>query len=459
MKNKFLFGVCYALCLLLFLFGVAAFVFGNPEGGISEAENRALAALPTLSAQGWADTSFMSSFEKYLTDQMPYRDALLDASDTLRAQFNATDARDAILAINMEELLVDMNGEELPDLLDEADPADTQEEEDLIGVPPDPHGAEVDEEFVDVTGGGVAGDGVTRFRYKTPDGGTAAIMSFSKSAVEATARTLNAYRDALPENGTVTFLQTPYSQTANGWLFRPTYYCGWESNVEAFLQTMVKDGVYILCTPGILEAPMQAGEICYFQTDHHWTALGASYMTDAALANCNLPIVPYAEYSYTVHDPFYGSISTEMHALANHSISDRLEIPSPLAPTTAGLYKNLDVYMRDVAYMRPQKTNYMAFLGGTNSPWFEVITGFHTGRRALVICDSFGNAFIPYLTPYYDAVYQVDPRPDYNWETMGGANLREYIAHYEITDVYFVFGTGAGIRSRIMTKTVLEYLG
>jgi hypothetical protein len=38
------------------------------------------------------------------------------------------------------------------------------------------------------------------------------------------------------------------------------------------------------------------------------------------------------------------------------------------------------------------------------------VTSHASGRKILVVKDSFGNAFVPYLANHYDEIYVVDPR-------------------------------------------------
>ena len=109
--------------------------------------------------------------------------------------------------------------------------------------------------------------------------------------------------------------------------------------------------------------------------------------------------------------------------------------------------------------MEPERKVYAAYLGGTHSPFYVAETGFHTGRNALVICDSFGLAFVVYAAPYYDNVCLADLRETNQSVTGGGASLREYIQQYDIDDVYFIVSRGCGINSAYMQKTVVKYLG
>ena len=89
---------------------------------------------------------------------------------------------------------------------------------------------------------------------------------------------------------------------------------------------------------------------------------------------------------------------------------------------------------------------YLAFMNSTRQPWRRVVTGTNTGRKALVICDSFGNALAPYLLPYYDEVHMCDFRYDsYDVGAVGGT-IGDQLRYYGIDDVYIITSTANGLR-------------
>ncbi len=483
MKKKIPFVIAYWWCMALFLLGLLPFALGNREGGVSETENRTLQVLPKLSASAWWDGSFAQGLEAYLSDQMPGRDGLLQASARLLGLFDAATDQERILDTGMIEELDEMAGGEAELREAEDAPAPTpapasptpapvgvvieariEATATPVGTPPPQKKATaspvptatprvVDPQVADTSI-------VRRFCLVRSDGTLATQFQFGKTAIENTAKALNLYRDAVPADGSVVFTYIPYSQDANLWLLNPDKYTGWTSDVEPTLQANVKDGVYIFSTVEELCAHMQAGELCYFKTDHHWAGLGAFYVQRLMMRTLGIPSAAYEDFDYTVHEDFAGSIAAEVHSLSGKKgLVDRLEVPTPLAPARAFVYKHLDQLVKEVRYMEPERVVYAAFLGGTHSPFYVAETGFHTGRNALVICDSFGLAFVAYAAPYYDKVCLADLRETNSFVTAGGASLREYIQHYHIDDVYFIVSRGCGINSAYMQRTVVKYLG
>lgn len=484
MKKKVPFVIAYWWCMALFLLGLLPFILGNREGGVSEKENRTLQALPKLTASAWWDGSFAEGLENYLSDQMPGRDAILQGSARVLELFDATTDQERILNTGMIEELNEMAGgteEEPPEV--ETTPVP------VTNVPKTPSPAPIGL-VIEAQGSATPAPGATlppemkatatpvptatpqpvdpqvadtsivrKFCLVRTDGSLATQFQFGKTAIENTAKALNLYRDAVPADGSVVFTYIPYSQDANLWLLNPNKYTGWTSDVEPTLQANVKEGVYVFSTVNELNEHMQAGEPCYYKTDHHWAGLGAFYVQRLMMRTLGVPSAAYEDFDYTVHEDFAGSIAAEARSLAGKGLVDRLEVPTALAPARAFVYKNLNQLMKEVRYMEPERKVYAAFLGGTHSPFYVAETGFHTGRNALVICDSFGLAFVAYAAPYYDHVCLADLRETHSFITAGGASLREYIQYYDIDDVYFIVSRGCGINSAYMQKTVVKYLG
>ncbi len=476
MGRKISFLLAYWWCMLLLVLGLIPLCLGNREGGVSETENRNLQAAPQFSLAAWFDGSFMSELETYLSDQMLGRDGILSVSQGMLDVFNVTSEKDRIVHADIDEELdamanagaktgVGTDAEETPSAgtvlnvtivvedtpLPESAPTVPPTEAPLATEVPAsaaPTAAPVDPSVKDLSI-------VRKFGLIRVDGSFTTRFNFGEDAMKRTIASLNAYRAALPEDGSVIFTYIPYSYDANEWLLDTDHFSGWRSDVEPTLQANVDDGVYIFSTVEELRSHMEAGEQVYYKVDHHWSGLGAFYLQRKMMTSWGVPSIAYADFEYTVHENFRGSLSTKV----SKELSDRLEVPDALAPTHAYVYRKLNRLVRETKYMEPERATYMAFLGGTHSPFYVAVTGFHTGHSALVVCDSFGNAFVPYIAPYYDKVCLVDLRDSHDFVTGGGgAPLRDYIREYGVDDVYFIVSRGTGINSDYMQYTVRKYL-
>lgn len=470
MGRKISFLLAYWWCMCLLVLGLIPLCLGNPEGGISESENRTLQDAPKFSLSAWFDGSFSAALESYLSDQMIGRDRILSASRNILGVFDVTSEKDRIVHADIDEELDRMaNGDAEPIDTDTGavlnvtivseptanpDAGPTAPPEVCATISPVPTAAPaatpapVDPSVADLSI-------VRKFGLIRADGSFTTRFNFAQDAMERTIASLNAYRAALPENGTVIFTYIPYSYDANEWLLDTDHFSGWSSNVEPTLQANVNAGVYVFSTVAELEPYMAAGEQVFYKVDHHWSGLGAYYMQRLMMTTWGIPSISYYDFDYTVHENFRGSLSSKVSS----NIYDRLEVPDALAPTHAYVYRRLNQRVREVRYMEPERVTYSAFLGGTHSPFYVAETGFHTGHAALVVCDSFGNAFVPYIAPYYDRVCLVDLRDTHDFVTGGGgAPLRDYFKEYGIDDVYFIVSRGTGVNSSYMQSTVRKYL-
>lgn len=481
MGKKFSFILSYWWCMLLLVLGLIPVCLGNRDGGISETENRTLQGVPKFSVSAWFDGTFAEQLNTFLSDQMLGRDRILSVSRGMLDVFNATSEKDRIIHADIDEEL-DAMANAGADSLEEEQPetasagadgvvnvsvaVDTTPEpaaaaptipptEQIPENTPEPEPASASDKPEPADPSVKDLSIVRKFGLIRSDGSFTVRFNFGEPAMRRTIQSLNAYRAALPEDGSVIFTYIPYSYDANEWLLDTGHFSGWRSDVEPTIQANVDDGVYVFSTVEELEPHMAAGEQVYYNVDHHWAGLGAFYMQRRMMTSWGVPSISYDDFTFTVHEGFRGSLSSKV----SQSISDRLEVPDALAPTHAYIYRRLNVFVRETRYMEPERVSYSAFLGGTHSPFYVAETGFHTGHSALVVCDSFGNAFVPFIAPYYDKVCLVDLRDTHDFVTGGGgAPLRDYFKEYGIDDVYFIVSRGTGINSSYMQSIVRKYL-
>lgn len=194
-------------------------------------------------------------------------------------------------------------------------------------------------------------------------------------------------------------------------------------------------GVYIHNAPRILNDALVRRERCFFWTDHHWTDLGAWYCASAIMESRGYPALAYDEYDYREH-PVTNAANRE----------DRLHLMVPLLPTHSYVMKHL-TEAEEIDFMNYNYHTYIAYINNTRTPWRIFTGGFGSSRKALLIADSFGNAFLPYLLPYYGEVHMTDLRKSYFDTAEAGGTFRELLSYYNIDDIYIVYSTSNGIPS------------
>lgn len=157
-------------------------------------------------------------------------------------------------------------------------------------------------------------------------------------------------------------------------------------------------------------------EYIYFRTDHHWTALGAYYAYCDAVKAVGITPLSLDDYTITSYDNYLGSFySDSQNDPALSKNPDRVDVYDPgvnatMEVTTAdGTVYNYDSPFLDVTEYS-SSLKYNTFIASDNP--YTVITNNDTTSTdsCIVVKESFGNAFAPFLVPHYKNVYVIDYR-------------------------------------------------
>lgn len=173
-----------------------------------------------------------------------------------------------------------------------------------------------------------------------------------------------------------------------------------------------------------------AGEHLYFATDHHWTQRGAYYAYKAFIKAKGEEIADLSSFPQNNYDGFVGSWCRMMAgtpgASALNANPETLERFMPTVNCKGEIY--LDMYLRNMwreAKIIDETDNtYTTFLGG-DMPIIKYTTSVKNGEKAVIIKESFGNAFATWAVNNYEEVYVVDPRSwnDFSSQSNGEFNL------------------------------------
>ena len=158
-------------------------------------------------------------------------------------------------------------------------------------------------------------------------------------------------------------------------------------------------------------------EYIYFRTDHHWTALGAYY---AYVQFCTAKgITPHnlSDYEVSQFPGFLGSFYNDggkPDTMKNDP--DTVNAYHPVSATASMKYgdnENSTLTGGQVIFDESTASaslKYGTFIMGDNP--FTVIENpeVSNGESCIVVKESFGNAFVPFLVDHYQTVYVVDYR-------------------------------------------------
>ena len=174
-------------------------------------------------------------------------------------------------------------------------------------------------------------------------------------------------------------------------------------------------------------------EYVYFNTDHHWTGLGAYYAYQAfceqtgqqalALTDCTEQTIEGFEGSFYSADASLSPDSVHYWKFPYQTHAKRQEEPG------AEMY-DTDVYYEGAA----GSGAYITFIYGDSSLFIEYNDTNKNGKKIAVVKESYGNAFVPYLTNNYEEVHIID----FRYFTQ---NIKEYMQENGITEILFLNNT------------------
>ena len=168
----------------------------------------------------------------------------------------------------------------------------------------------------------------------------------------------------------------------------------------------------------------------YYKTDHHWTCYGAylGYLSYLESVEGKTPVEYESLPKHQVAD-FYGTYYSK--AKLFNTVPDVIEWFDPAVEqvTIDGEEVN---GLHDLQKFE-ERDKYGAFLRGNNGlTVIKSSAGPGDGSRILVVKDSYGNSFVPYLLYNYDEVQVVDLR------AMAG-KMSDLLAENEYDDILLLY--------------------
>lgn len=397
----------------------------------SEEEKRELAKFPKLSVSALASGSYFSDISTWFSDTFPFREALVSINSRITALHGASPI---VITGDVTE------GDDIPDGEESGGASDEKEPDSGEKTPVEPYRPSgtfsddkgVDENYVDPDDpgaqkkfGAVLQVGDTAYEY----------YGFSESAANMYGNVVNKAADLLAGQAQVYVMVIPNSMG----IMLPDSLRG---SVKTADQEKAIDYIYAQMHDSIIPVPIFAtlmshrSEYIYYRTDHHWSALGAYYAYTRLAWQHGWEVNELSKFDEADYGDFLGSFYTSTNkssALEKH-------------PDTLYAYKPF--YEYDFTYQnRKGKTlsgplvrdvstwaksgKYNSFISGDN-PYSVVENHDISDDSACVILkESYGNAFVPFLAAHYRHTYVIDYR---YWE----GSLRDFVLENNVQDVYFV---------------------
>ncbi|MBP3580893.1 MAG: hypothetical protein J6K12_06575 [Clostridia bacterium] len=391
--------------------------FALPKTGYSEIEKRKLTEFPKLTFTELANGNFTDNLTKYVSDNFAFRDILVDLGFKLQDKrgirldgvkiYSSENSNEYIIEENITTIdgpFLEINalraqtpsakpGESLPlhltidSIVKNADLYKNLDAEDIMG---EQRGA--------------------LFMVKN----TALEIFYGNSAVAMDyCNFINTFKQAVGDDVTVYDLVIPTHFEFG----LPKKY----KNQVGRAQKPFIDEIYQNLNPSVLSVDAysniqkhyNAGEYLYFNSDHHWTSLGAYRAYTAFSKVADFKATALNSFEKKTIEEFLGTFYTSTYDKNLKENPDRVDYYIPpcnykvlnYTSSGTGTYEGTLLYEA----VSGISSGYLVFMGG-DIPLSVITTDNNTGRSILVFKESYGNAFVPFLVSNYDTVYVADIR-------------------------------------------------
>lgn len=172
----------------------------------------------------------------------------------------------------------------------------------------------------------------------------------------------------------------------------------------------------------------------FFRTDHHWTARGAYYAYRVFCRDAHLTPTELDQHETGRIEGFVGSLYRYTNAQALKDHPDSVQYFYPLTETDGKAFDNAAMEgERRVAVISSNvapENAYLCFIEGDN-PIERFNTGTKNGKSIVLIKESYGDAFAPFLMDNYETVWVIDPRKV-------EMDLAAFVSQHSIDDILFL---------------------
>lgn len=384
---------------------------------VSSVEKRDLTSFPEFSVGDFLDGTYTSNIGLWYADTFPMRDQLIAGNTVMTSMYG----------LKQQQIYGDLKkGDEIPDL-DEVESVDTASNQPDTSTTQNETEAQTEAQTEPQTepqteaqteapkDGTIHEEGETFGTVYVADNRAFSVYYFNQSAADTYAMGLSTCSAILKDYGiTVYDILAPTSIGVNlDDAIQEELYSSNQGQAFQYIAKKMTDGVQVVNPYDSLRA--HNSEYLYFGTDHHWTALGA-YYTYVEFAKVK-GITPHTLDQFeTLEFPgFYGTFyasSNQAEALRNNPDTVVAYVPNGTNDMSFVSYDGIEYQWNVVsdATEYDENSKYMCFIGG-DQPYEEIHNPQITdGSACVVIKESYGNAFVPFLVDHYQDVYVLDYR-------------------------------------------------
>jgi hypothetical protein len=400
------------------LVGLGVVFVLTPKESVSEGEKRKLAQFPEFSWSAIGQGAFMQRIDDFVADNFVFRYTLSDVAGQIK-QWRGW-AQDDIQVFSDKS--AHPSGSGAPKQPTRA--AEAESSNPGSGASPGdvtPSAGDVQAEnarTVPAQGGAVVPVAVSATADDAPYQNIESVIIYKNRAVQMFGGTpqmaapftalMARYQQELPQT-TLYFMAIPIGAD---------YYLPAKVNKGVMREKMVIDQAVNALPPQVrpvnayAKLAQHSNEYVYFNTDHHWTGLGAYYAYTAFAEAAQFAPLPLSALTKKEIPNFLGTLYHRTLSPALKSKGDtvayyKVPVQTSVKYFSSGSRQGQSTQLY-AEYARGASA-YGVFLGG-DYPLMKITTDVKNGRKIAMIKDSYGNAFAPYLASHYEEVYVLDYR-------------------------------------------------
>lgn len=390
--------------VMVALFVVGLAFFARPER--SENEKRDLTPFPKFTVSGFLSGEWTAQVSLWYSDTYPLREGMIAANGSMQELYGIRD----------EQVNAVVDADDIPD---ESEGSEGKDNEVVFNPTDDGGGEKVQGMYV---------NGNTAYQ----------LYAFNKQNTDSYIALINSLDAQLDGKATVYDMVVPlHYQIALSRETADRFGASDCSEAISYIYKKLNDGIVSVDTLPQLIA--HNDEYLYYRTDHHWTARGAYYAFVAFCETKGIEPTPLESYERLQFDGFLGTLYAEAgQPAAMKNDPDYVEAFVPMgtnAITVTERSGNVTEYRvvneKTNAWYPAAGAKYNCFIAGDN-PISEIRNPQITdGSSIVIIKESYGNAFVPFLVDSYETVYVIDYR---YWS----GDLADFVIDNGIEDVLFL---------------------
>lgn len=393
----------------------------------SVSEKRKLAEFPKITFASLKSGDFFDGFNSWYSDSYPGREGLVGLNSKIKSYYGLKSIKDDTVKIHGEV----KQGDDIPDKFDPnaaVTENSTSENYDKISADGDSQ-----------TIGAVFVVGNRAFEY----------YNFSQIQANKYILSMNKLADKLSGKAKVYDMIVP---TSIG-ITLPDAYMG---NINSSDQEKAIDYINSGLNGQIIKVPIfktlmgHRSEYIYFNTDHHWTQLGAYYAYCEFAGIAGITANPLEKYEKVEFDGFLGTFYNDTGKIPElKSNPDTIYAYKPnssaeMVYTDAKGQKISWPIVNDVTKY-PESVKYSCFIAGDN-PYTEIRNPQITdGSSIMIVKESFANALVPFLVENYETIYIIDYR-HYS------GSISDVVLEKNIDTVLYINNVSAIRNEKLMNK-------